>query len=341
MTYERIAQGKRNIKEVRSANYIVTNNEVKLVVNQTQYVGSFPSLGAAKEALNGLLIKNGCSKPFEQGFRILETIEDYQTGFTTQNSQTGNTVGTMFTSVAGTTGQPATNGIVSLANSNYVQILTEPAGTFNSRARLINESDAYGVLAADVWKCINYKVSRFTAKVNVSNYNVANWKTNQALVGFSGSHAGTIIPTEMSVEKGLCFRPNSNGKWRCSWFSKLTYQVFQEVAYFDTEYKITDVLNLSIWIEEQGKTATFLIEGKPIWTVSIRSEKISITDNVFPPEILGGLVYSVDTDSFTPIGQTVSTNSAYSSYVGCDVRVRTAGSAQFSIQIYNSKLETR
>ena len=332
MVWERIAHGRRDVDTIDSVDYYVGKNETALKINKVKYLGSYPALGAAREVVNGFLLKAGCSNPWGMGFRLNETIT-YLDTYTTQNTQTGNSVGTFFTTVAPAT---ASTGIVDLTDPSYIKLLTSTDGTQHSRARLINENDAFGVLDPTIWSCRNNKSSRYRARVQLDTFNLANWNSNGAYFGFCGAHNGTSFTGEgLSVEKGCVFRTNSLGNWRCSWYVQTTSasaELFKEQAFIDTNISAFSPTDLSVIIDNFGEDATWLINNKPVFYVNSSSYKLVTS--------VGDVVRSVifSQNSYGSLEENV--DNGFKSYIGCELRRRTAGSAQDSIRIYNTTFDT-
>lgn len=340
MVWEKLAASYLDIKNIYSVDYYVTDNYTAVKVNKTKLIGKYKTLSAAKEVINGLLIRNGSKDPTQAAFRLNETINYLNANlFTTQNSQTGNAVGSMFTQVAGVVGLPLTNGVIDTTNANYIAISTSTEGTANSRARIINENEAFGTLAADVWRSYLFKTSRFTARVEVPTFNNSLWNSNTCCVGFHGNHFGNVNPNGYNCEKGVIFTPNSLGNWRCRWFqtSDSVNAPFFELAFLDTKIPINTPTNLEILIEDYGKNATWIINGKPYFTVDSVNTHIKTADTGLTIQPIKQVIYSTPTDD---IGLVAPPSTGFAAYAGAEVRRRTDTSAQHTIRIYNSKLET-
>jgi hypothetical protein len=72
MTYKAAGASNPNIKNVNSITYWVeTNGTTTVKVNQTQYVGRYPTLDNAKDAVAGILIKLGNKDPVTRLAQIL------------------------------------------------------------------------------------------------------------------------------------------------------------------------------------------------------------------------------------------------------------------------------
>lgn len=329
MESERLASTRIDISNILSADFLVDKNNTLLKVNKTKLVGRYPTLASAREVLNGLLLKNGCRDPYSIQSKLNESVT-YLNTFSTQNQQVGNNVGTMFSQVA-------TGGIIDTTNANYIEIKTDNVGTFNSRARVINENEVFGVLSADVWRSYLFQTSRYTAKASVSNFNNSLWNLNTCMLGFHGNHSGNLNLDRYNCEKGCIFTPNSNGNWRCRWFQTVDENSpFYEAAYKDTEYSILVPQTLEIVIENFGRTATWLINGKTQFTVVLPSQGLTVN--------LGTSTQKIDQVIYSKLSDDVSLgippSLGFSAYVGAEVRRRSTGSSQYSIQLYNQKLET-
>lgn len=329
MSYSGIASSRLDIKGIFAADYYYGSDRVLLKVNKTILVGSYPTLNAAREALNGLLVKAGSNNPYGMSFRFPETVT-YLTTIPTTNSQTGNTLTTMYSTTA-------SSGIVDTSNASYIDIKTDVAGTYNSRARVINESDAYAALSADVWKAYLYKTSIYSSRAEVLSFNNSLWNVNSAVIGFHGNHVNADL-TKYNVEKGCVFTPNALGNWRCRWFQSMADSPFKEVLYRDTNYPITTPQNLSIIIEDYGKSATWLINNTIQFSVHY-TDSPQFNPLLLPSnQEIKSVIYSGQTESADPEGSLP--NNGYAAYVGSEVRRRSAGSAQYSIRLYNQSLKT-
>jgi hypothetical protein len=331
MSYERLATCRPDIRGIYTADYLITKNGVLLKANKTKLIGIYPTLSAARETLNGLLTLNGSNKPYDMSFRIKETIVD-TVSYTVQNSQTGNNVNTMFS-------QSATNGIVDTTNPQYIEISTDLAGTNNSRARVINENETFGTLAADVWTSYSYKTSIYKATAEVANFDFSLWNSNALILGFHGNHSAGTSPTTYNCEKGCIFTPNSFGNWRCRWFSTTdsVTKPFNEVLFKDTNYPVQSKTNLEIRIEDFGKTAIWLINNSVVFSCSYTDSPQFIMDDGVQ-KVIKNLIYSAPTDSGEIPGEPPSFG--FAAYVGAEVRRRTAGSSQYKLRLFNQSLET-
>ena len=333
MTYERIAGGRPDIRGIYTVDYLSVPDRVLLKVNKTKLIGIYPTISAAREVVNGLLTLNGCNEPYDTSFRFTETFTN-TVATTIQNSQSGNSVGTMFSQVS-------TGGIVDTSNASYIELKTDAVGTFNSRARVINENEAFGVLDADVIKPPFFKTCIYKARVSVPVFDNALWNSNVVTLGFHGNHAGGAEPNKYNCEKGCIFTPNSSGNWRCRWFSTPTIDVaFNEVLFKDTNIPISTPANLQIILEDNGRTATWIINDKIQFSCSY-TDSPQIAN--LPPDIvqapISRLIYSVASDVDSEIVPT-PTNKGYAIYVGAEVRRRTISSAQHSLRLFNQSLET-
>jgi hypothetical protein len=74
MTYRAAGASNRNIRFVRSVEYLTTATDIVATVNQHQLVGRYPTIEAAELAVEGILIKCGVKNTNEALFRIPTTI---------------------------------------------------------------------------------------------------------------------------------------------------------------------------------------------------------------------------------------------------------------------------
>lgn len=333
MTYERIAGCRPDISGIFTVDYLVTKDKVLLKVNKTKLIGMYPTIAAARDVVNGLLTLNGCNEPYDTSFRFTETITNTDTT-TVQNSQTGNSVGTMFS-------QTSTGGIVDVTTPEYIELRTDVAGTSNSRARVINENEAFANLAADLWRSYNYKRSIYKARASIPVFDYSLWNSNVVTLGFHGNHAALGSPTTYNCEKGCIFTPNSLGNWRCRWCltADVLNKPFNEVLFKDTQFSASVPTDLQIIIEDFGRTATWLINNKVVFSCDYRdSPQTAYTLLSGVPTIIQNVIYSDSTDDAST-GEPPSLG--FAAYVGAEVRRRTTSSAQHSLRLFSQSLETQ
>ena len=331
MNYERLG-GARQFKDgIKYVDYYVGANTTLLKVNKTVLIGRYSSLGAAREVVSGLLTQNGSVMDAD---RPLNEKITYLDSYTTQNSQSGNVANTFFA----TTPPAAGAGVIDLTNPSYIKIATDVAGTLYSRARLINEADAFGAVDPTSWSCRNFKTSILTVSAQVEAFTLANWNINSTVVGFSGSHNGpTFTGTGLTVEKGCVFRPNSAGKWRCSWYIQTstedTNTLYVERAYRDTEVSIFNRSDMSIVVDNYGSEVTWVLNENPVFF--LRASDYRLISEARPDPV-STVIYSSSTDELSAD----NVNPTFRAYAGTEIRRRLATSPQDSIRIYNSILKT-
>ena len=76
MSYSAIASTNPYVKSVNRIEYIsASGGSIIVVINHTIYIGKFPNLSAAETAVNGLLVKCGCSTPTSRRSNIPTTLD--------------------------------------------------------------------------------------------------------------------------------------------------------------------------------------------------------------------------------------------------------------------------
>lgn len=309
MTYKAAGASNRNLRNVNSATYYVSNNETLLKINQTQLVGRYPNIEDATEALRGILIKLGVKDTLSRLSKIPTNIV-YLDSLTTRNTQAGNSIGSFFTHVAGPTTPTPLPGIVDLSNPQFVELRTVASATV-PRARMINENDPYLAVVPDLYSAATTNLAIYDATVRVASFDSVNADIQHCTCGFFTAHNALSPATPQQLEKFVGFRPTSSNTWACSVFQK-NGTLFVERYNFDTKINIAEQHKLTTVVYKNGQVATWMIDNVPI--VGTNASSLSLPNLLF---------FDAET---VP-------NSAY---IGCEVKQRVVSAIPQRLEIYNS-----
>lgn len=310
MTYKAAGASNRNLRNVNSATYYVSNNETLLKINQTQIVGRYPNIEDATEALRGILIKLGVKDTLSRLLKIPTNIV-YLDNLITRNTQSGNLIGDFYTQVLGPTIPTPTFGIVDLSNPLFVELRTVAATTV-TRARMINENDQYAGITPDSYSSATTNLAVYDATVRVSSFDSVNADIQHCTCGFFTAHNVLTPPTPLQLEKFVGFRPTANNTWACSVFQK-NGSLFVERYNVDTKARISEQQKLTTVLYKNGQAATWMINNSPVAGTTALS--LSLTNLLFLE------------------GEDVYPNSAY---IGCEVKQRAVSAIPQRLEIYNS-----
>lgn len=307
MTYKAAGASNRNLRNVNSATYYVSNNETLLKINQTQLVGRYPNIEDATEALRGILIKLGVKDTLSRLLKIPTNIV-YLDSLITRNTQSGNSIGSFFTQVAG----PAapTFGVVDTSNPLFVELRTVASAAV-PRARMINENDPYLAVVPDLYSAATTNLAIYDATVRVASFDSVNADIQHCTCGFFTAHNALSPATPQQLEKFVGFRPTSSNTWACSVFQK-NGTLFVERYSVDTKASISEQQKLTTVLYKNGQAATWMINNSPV--AGTTASSLSLSNLLF---------FDAET---VP-------NSAY---IGCEVKQRAVSAIPQRLEIYNS-----